>query len=104
MSKFAEDCLRGNNILITGAMGAIGRVVVAELLRHGADLIANDIVPEEKAREIASQAGWPGRWRYNTADITLAADVSRLIEACEEGRNLEVALPCGHGRKAPDSR
>jgi NAD(P)-dependent dehydrogenase (short-subunit alcohol dehydrogenase family) len=48
--------------------------------------------PRRRPAKIASQAGWPGWWHYIRADITLAVDVSRLIEACVEDRNLDVAL------------
>ncbi len=48
---FASDCLQGKVILITGGLGAIGKVVVQKLLAHKACVVVNDIVVEEEAQE-----------------------------------------------------
>ncbi len=53
---FASDCLQGKAILITGGLGAIGKVVVQKLLAHSARVVVNDIVAEQDAQEwIAGQ-------------------------------------------------
>jgi NAD(P)-dependent dehydrogenase (short-subunit alcohol dehydrogenase family) len=78
MTAFAKDCLEGKSVLITGGLGAIGRVVVSHLLDHSARVAANDILPEEEAEKIFREAKW-------VADRTLyvRADVTRL-EAAQE--------------------
>ena len=82
MSKFAHDCLAGKSILITGALGAIGRVVISELLAHGALVTANDILAEDEARKIAEDLGWPDRaYGYVRADITQSSEAARVIQA-----------------------
>lgn len=94
MSKFAEDCLAGKHILITGALGAIGRVAVDELLRHGAAVTANDILPEEEALGMAMESGWSGgRYRYVRADVTQSRQASLAVEtALAAFGRLDIAL------------
>lgn len=94
VSTFANDCLAGKNILITGALGAIGQVVVAALVAHRATVLANDIVSEDEARSIASVRGWPAaRYRYLKADITKSEEVDRLLSAAvEQTGTLDIAL------------
>jgi len=94
MSKFAKDALAAKNILITGALGAIGRVVIGELLGHGAAVTANDIVPEDEAQDLAREFGWTNsRYHYMRADITKSSEASLAVEAAVTafGR-LDVAL------------
>jgi NAD(P)-dependent dehydrogenase (short-subunit alcohol dehydrogenase family) len=94
MSKFANDCLAGKSILITGALGAIGQKIVQALLAHGAHVIANDIVSDSDAASIASKEHWPGdRFSYVRADITKSDEVQSLIDAALKptGR-LDIAL------------
>lgn len=94
MSTFADDCLAGKSVLITGALGAIGQVAVAALVTHGAIVLANDIVSEDDAGSIASAHGWPAsRCRYVKADITRSDEVDRLfsVAVMQTGR-LDIAL------------
>ena len=94
MSTFADDCLAGKSVLITGALGAIGQVVVTALASHGATVVANDIVSEEEASSISSGRGWPAaRYRYVKADITKSDEVDRLLSvAAKQTGRLDVAL------------
>ena len=94
MSKFAHDCLAGKSILITGALGAIGRVVISELLAHGALVTANDILAEDEARKIAEDLGWPDRpYAYVRADITQSSEAARVIQfALAASGRLDLAL------------
>jgi NAD(P)-dependent dehydrogenase (short-subunit alcohol dehydrogenase family) len=81
MSAFAHDCLSGESILITGGLGAIGRVVISELLAHGAAVLANDVLAEDEAGAIATQSRWPsGSYRYLRGDITQSSEARRLVE------------------------
>ena len=80
MRVFAGDCLEGKNILITGGLGAIGRVVVERLLAHSARVALNDIIGEAEAQKIIHDAGWDtNRLAYFKADVTSAAEVRNLV-------------------------
>lgn len=94
VSTFRDDCLAGKGILITGALGAIGQVVVSALVNHGATVIANDVLTEEEADAIFVKKGWPAaRYHYVCADITKSAEVHRLLaSAVEKVGRLDVAL------------
>jgi NAD(P)-dependent dehydrogenase (short-subunit alcohol dehydrogenase family) len=94
MSKFAGDCLSGKSVLITGALGAIGRVVVGELLAHGARVTANDILAQDEAQKIAGESGWDtARYTYARADITRSNEIQSLIQAARDhGGRLDIAL------------
>jgi NAD(P)-dependent dehydrogenase (short-subunit alcohol dehydrogenase family) len=94
MTAFSKDCLSGKAILITGGLGAIGKVVVAQLLAHAAQVAVNDLVPEEDARRQIAEAGWPvDRCRYVLADVTKPGQAHSLVARTVEyfGR-LDVAL------------
>ncbi len=85
MATFARGCLDGKAILITGGMGAIGRVVVSALLEHGARVVVNDIVED----------GTPAHDRcvYVRADVTKAEEAERVVaRAVEAFGRLDVAL------------
>jgi NAD(P)-dependent dehydrogenase (short-subunit alcohol dehydrogenase family) len=94
VSTFTDDCLAGKSILITGALGAIGQVIVSKLVTHGATVLANDILVEEKANSIAASHRWPAaRYRYERADITKSNEVSRLLaDAVAPTGKLDVAM------------
>lgn len=94
MTTFDTQCLEGKSILITGGLGAIGRIAVSRLLEHSARVAVNDIVDEHKGRAIISESKWPAdRVLYIRADVTRAEAardlVARTVEAF--GR-LDVAL------------
>lgn len=94
MSTFRDDCLAGKAILITGALGAIGQVVVTALLRHGATVIANDVLTDKEANTVFVKNGWEaGRYRYIRADITNSGEVHHLLTSTlERAGKLDVAL------------
>jgi NAD(P)-dependent dehydrogenase (short-subunit alcohol dehydrogenase family) len=91
---FAQNCLEGKVIVITGGLGAIGRVIVARLLTHAARVAVNDIVPEDDARRQMQEAGWPkDRCRYVRADVTRAAEAQALVaKTLEDFGRLDIAL------------
>ena len=94
MSTFTEDCLAGKNVLITGALGAIGQVVIRTLVDHGANVVANDIVADEQAKSIATQQRWPAaQYHYIRADITNSDEVERLLSGTlKRAGKLDIAL------------
>jgi len=47
-SCFKNDCLKGKNILISGSLGALGKIITEKLLHHGATVFMSDIIPENK--------------------------------------------------------
>jgi NAD(P)-dependent dehydrogenase (short-subunit alcohol dehydrogenase family) len=94
MSTFSRDCLSGKHILITGGLGAIGRVVVGRLLEVGATVAVNDVLEEEKAAERIRNADWAGnRCLYFKADVTQPDEAATLVErAVAAMGRLDVAL------------
>jgi NAD(P)-dependent dehydrogenase (short-subunit alcohol dehydrogenase family) len=94
VSTFTDDCLAGKSILITGALGGIGQIVVSTLVAHGAAVIANDILPDEEANSLAAMRRWPAsRCRYVRADITKSHEVNRLLTAAvDQTGRLDAAL------------
>ncbi len=94
VSAFAAQCLRGECIVITGALGAIGQVIVSTLLDHGANVVAADLLGEDEAERIAAARLWPQeRCRYVRADASRPGDAQRVIEsaAARFGR-VDIAL------------
>ena len=71
-SAFAADCLAARTVLITGACGALGQVVVRQLLAHGAHVVAVDLLDEPAGLPQSPQLA------YVTAD---ACDESAVAEA-----------------------
>ena len=94
MTAFSKDCLSGKTILITGGLGAIGKVIVEQLLAHSAQVMVNDLVPEEDARRKIREAGWPlDRCRYVCADVTKPNQTHSLVtRTVDHFGRLDVAL------------
>ena len=94
MEAFSKDCLSGRKILITGGLGAIGRVAVERLLEVSATVAVNDVTEERKAAEIIREAGWPeDRCLYFRADVTKPHEARALVEqAVAAMRKLDVAI------------
>ena len=94
MGAFAKDFLSGRNILITGGLGAIGRVVVERLLDASATVAVNDILEEGKATEVIRNAGWAAdRCLYFKADVTSPDEARALVEKATAAMGrLDVAI------------
>ncbi len=94
MPVYSRDCLEGQGVLITGGLGAIGRVVVSRLLAVSASVAVNDVLPEDQAAREMQAAGWDkARCHYLRADITQPAEAQKLVsEARARLGRLDVAL------------
>ncbi|HUZ45611.1 MAG TPA: SDR family oxidoreductase [Terriglobia bacterium] len=94
MPVFSKDCLKGQGVLITGGLGAIGRVVVSRLLEVSASVAVNDVLPEDQADREMQAAGWDlARCHYLRADITQPAEAQNVVsEAQARLGRLDVAL------------
>jgi NAD(P)-dependent dehydrogenase (short-subunit alcohol dehydrogenase family) len=77
--------LQGKTIVITGALGMLGRSAVPMFLRHGANVIGCDIVPLEKSPEIQAVAEQYGdsRFMFMQADASDEEQVKALIDAVD---------------------
>ena len=95
---FTEGSLRGKSILITGGLGAIGRVVVSALLDHSARITVNDLLPDEEASKVRGQLNWPqDRFAYVPADITTTTGAVAVVsKATESFGPLHIAI-CNAG-------
>jgi len=91
---FAPDCLEGKSILITGGMGAIGKVLVQRLLAHGARVAVNDIIPDEDARKWFDAGGITrDRCIYVASDVTTTEGARHAVESTvQRFGTLDVAL------------
>ena len=94
MTTFAKDCLEGKSLLITGGLGAIGRVAVMRLLDHSAQVAVNDVLPEQGADRIMQEAGWPAdRTVYIGADVSQPDAARRVVaRAVKAFGRIDVAL------------
>jgi NAD(P)-dependent dehydrogenase (short-subunit alcohol dehydrogenase family) len=94
MTTFAQQCLEGKTVLITGGLGAIGRVVVSALLEHSARVAVNDVLSAEQAVQLGKELAWPsGRFAYVRADVTQPEGAEELVrKTLEAFGSLDVAL------------
>jgi NAD(P)-dependent dehydrogenase (short-subunit alcohol dehydrogenase family) len=71
----STDLLRGRSILVTGGAGAIGSLAVRTLADHGAQVVANDVIPERTAIAAIDDE----RVAYLRGDGSTRAGADRLI-------------------------
>jgi NAD(P)-dependent dehydrogenase (short-subunit alcohol dehydrogenase family) len=91
---FADNFLAGKSVLVTGALGAIGQVMVDSLLEHGAIVLANDLQTDDQARSLTSVRKWSAdRFHYFRADVTKSDEVQRLMTAARaQVQRLDIVL------------
>lgn len=79
--------LRGRVAVVTGALGEMGRVIVTEFARAGANVVVLTRSPtagEQLAREIEARTGSP-RVQVIVADLAVRADVRRAATEVTAG-------------------
>ncbi len=94
--------LTGRRILITGGLGAIGRVVVRVLSEHGAWVMANDILDEEEAHTVMSEAGITRQGvSYHQCDCRDIEAVQQLFAQLDRENHLPHTVCCHAGLVHP---
>ena len=90
--------LEGRRILITGGLGAIGRVVIKILAEHGAHVWAVDILAREEAQGLLADIGAPaGNVAYCRVDCRDAEAVTALFAQWEDAPGLPDVVCCHAG-------
>ncbi len=79
------DDLTGKVVLVTGASRGIGRATAIAFARGGADIGVNFRTHEDAAHQVCGEIERLGRRAVAvSADVSVAADVSRLVETVEQ--------------------
>ncbi|NTU63929.1 MAG: SDR family NAD(P)-dependent oxidoreductase, partial [Chloroflexi bacterium] len=79
------DDLSGKVALVTGASRGIGRAVAIALAQAGAEVGVNYGTRADEAHQVCREIESIGRDAMAVgADVSIASDVSRLVEAVEQ--------------------
>lgn len=94
-----EISLKGQTILVTGALGAIATEVNRRLLQAGATLLLTDILEEAAAAEKIAACGYPTQhWAYRRMDVLDTGRVSTTIrELCESYPRIDTLIGLAGG-------
>ena len=93
-SPFKDDCLAGRIVLITGGMGAIGRVMADTFLRHGALVAVNDVIDMKNA---GKEVAFGSKIKYFQTDITDENEVGTLFDDIIEEFGVPNVVCCHAG-------
>ena len=77
---FTKDCLAGKRVLISGALGALGEVIVEKLSRHGAEVILTDLAAEDEV----DRNSLPKNCHYYQCDVASEDSVLKLFATLDE--------------------
>ena len=90
--------LQDRVVLITGGCGAIGRVIVRELVAHNARVAINDIIAEDEAAALLAEADPSGeRTAYFQANANQADERTDLFDRVEAQWGLPDVVCCHAG-------
>jgi len=73
----------GRVVFLAGASGGVGRVTAKMLLERGANVLLHYRTNSDALKELHSLYG-PQRVRLTQGDLTVAAEVERMVQECEE--------------------
>ena len=71
--------LEGKTVLVTGALGGIGKSVLHKLENLGAQVLAVDLVNQREASDFFAKKGFT-TVQYRVADITLSQDLDEISD------------------------
>ena len=86
--------LAGKRAIVTGGGSGIGRATCRRFAAEGAAVVVADLVGE-RAEEVAAEIGGTAV----QADVTVAADVARMVEAAGADRRARQQRGRRHGRR-----
>ena len=77
-----EKKLLNKVAIVTGSSSGNGRAIALRFAKEGANVVVNDIAPEEEAKKVAKEIEKLGSKAIVVrADVSKASDVDRLVKA-----------------------
>jgi 3-oxoacyl-[acyl-carrier protein] reductase len=94
MDAISNQPLKGRTAVVTGASRGIGKAIVLELAKRGADVIVNFVSSEKAAQEVVEQIKSFGRKALAVkADVSDSKQASNLInQAIEEFGKIDILV------------
>lgn len=88
-----DRTLQGQVAIVSGGLGDIGRAIVLELARRGADVAVGDVRPDRDAAGLLRKArALRGKARYDRTDVTDADAVERWVKEVEKHLGLPTLI------------